>query len=445
VSLLQRWIDVEEVEARTPPDRDRVADLLRLTAIVSVVVGHWLVAAVLHRDGELVAGQVLQWVPETRLLTWVFQVMPLFFFVGGHLNAGSWRRARDEEKGWPRWLRRRARRLLTPLVPLLGLWVAIVLAADLLPFDEGLIAAATEAALLPLWFLVVYVLVISMVPVTHGLHERFGLWVPATAMVLTGVIDALDRADVPLVGYVSYLLLWGGVHQLGYFWEDRRLPRPRVAVTIAVAATGFALLLITQLGYPLSMVAVFGADRANTDPPSLALWAYAVAQLALVTAIRPTLARWLQRPHVWAPVILSGSAALTLFLWHMTAMVVVAAAVHPTGLWPRVSSIDGTWWAMRPVWLLLCAMVLGVFVALFRRFEDQPEPVPRSSYLRAGIGTGAFAFGMAQLMRQGLPDPTSATGLRLVPLGLVVLGLAALGALRPQRWLPTGDEEPDGG
>jgi hypothetical protein len=441
VSLLQRWIDVEEIEARTPSDRDRVADLLRLTAIVSVVVGHWLVAAVLHRDGELVAGQVLQWVPEARLLTWVFQVMPLFFFVGGHLNAGSWRRARDDGHTWPRWLRRRARRLLTPLVPLLSLWVVIVLAADVLPFSETLIAAATEAALLPLWFLVVYVLVIALVPVTHWLHERFGIWIPAGAMALTGVVDALDRAEVPLVGYVSYLLLWGGVHQLGYLWEDRRLPRPRVAVMIAAVATGVAVLLVARFGYPVSMVAVFGAERANTDPPSLALWAYAIAQLALVTAIRPTLARWLRRPEVWAPVILSGSAALTLFLWHMTAMVVVAAAVHPTGLWPRLSSIDGTWWALRPLWLLLCTAVLAVLVAVFRRFEDQPDPVPRSSYLRASFGTVAFAFGMAQLMRQGLPDPTTATGLRLVPLGLVVLGLAALGALRPRRWLPADDEE----
>jgi peptidoglycan/LPS O-acetylase OafA/YrhL len=443
VSLLQRWIDVEEVEARTPPDRDRVADLLRLTAILSVVVGHWLVAAVLHRDGELVAGQVLQWVPETRLLTWVFQVMPLFFFVGGHLNAASWRRAREADEGWPRWLRRRARRLLTPLVPLLSLWVAIILAADFLPFSEGLIAAATEAALLPLWFLVVYVLVIALVPVTHRLHERFGLWVPASAMALTGVVDALDRGGVPLVGYVSYLLLWGGVHQLGYLWEDRRLPRPSVAVMIAVGAAGGAVLLIVRFGYPVSMVAVFGAERANTDPPSLALWAYAVAQLALVTALRPTLARWLRQPRVWAPVILSGSAALTLFLWHMTAMVVVAAAVHPTGLWPRPSRIDGTWWALRPLWLLLCTAVLVVLVAVFRRFEDQPDPVPRSGHLRAGVGTVAFAFGMAWLMTQGLHDPASATALRLVPLGLVVLGLASLGALRPRRWLPAPDGSTD--
>jgi fucose 4-O-acetylase-like acetyltransferase len=443
VSLLQRWIDVEEVEARTPPDRDRVADLLRLSAILAVVFGHWLVAAVLHRDGELVAGQVLQWVPETRLLTWVFQVMPLFFFVGGHLNAGSWRRARDDGQAWPRWLRRRARRLLTPLVPLLGLWVAIVLAADLLPFSGTLIAAATEAALLPLWFLVVYVLVIALVPLTHRLHERFGLWVPAGAMVLTGVVDALDRADVPLVGYLSYLLLWGGIHQLGYLWEDRRLPRPPAAATIAVGATGVAMLLIARFGYPVSMVAVFGAERANTDPPSLALWAYAIAQLAIVTALRPTLARWLRRPEVWAPVIMSGSAALTLFLWHMTAMVVVAAAVHPTGLWPRLSSIDGTWWALRPLWLLLCTVVLAVLVAVFRRFEDQPDPVPRSGYLRAGVGTVAFAFGMAWLMTQGLHDPTNAAGLRLVPLGLVVLGLASLGALRPRRWLPASDGTTD--
>jgi hypothetical protein len=434
--MLGRWVDVQQIEARTPPDRDRVADLVRVTAIVLVLVGHWLVAVVLHRDGELVAGQVLQHVPATRALTWVFQVMPLFFFVGGALNVSSWRRARDEGSSWARWLRRRARRLLTPAVPVLALWIVVVALADVLPLPTGLVALAAETALLPLWFLVVYALVLALVPWSEALHRHAGLWVPAVAIALTGVTDVLDRAGVPAVGFLSYLLLWGGVHQLGYLWHEERLPRPRASLAIAAIASALALLLIGGLGYPGSMVAVYGADQQNTDPPSLALWAYAVAQIAVVVAARHRLAGLLEHPRIWAPVALAGSAMLTLFLWHMTAMVVVAAAVHPTGLWPRITRIDGTWWALRPLWLLLCLAALVAVVAVTSRFERQPDPVPNDGSFRAGVGIVAFATGMGVLMTQGLHDPDGVLGLRLLPVVAVAVGLGLLGALRPRRWLP---------
>ena len=81
------------IAAATPPDRNRYADALRLLAITMVVIGHWLVAAVWHDHGGLQAGSALSLVPGTQWLTWLFQVMPLFFFVGGFANAVAWRRA----------------------------------------------------------------------------------------------------------------------------------------------------------------------------------------------------------------------------------------------------------------------------------------------------------------------------------------------------------------
>jgi len=429
---LQRWIDPHEIEASTPDDRDRVADLLRLTAIGFVVLGHWLVTAVLYRNDDPVVGQALQWVPQAHLLTWIFQVMPLFFFVGGHLNATSWRRAEERGRSWPRWFRRRARRLLTPMLPVFVVAVGITVGGARLGIDDQLVTRATEGVLLPLWFLVVYILVIAIVPVTLRLHDRYGLWVPALAVVATGVVDALIRAGTPVVGFASYLLLWGGIHQLGYFWNHARMPDPGRCVLIALGATMAVATLIIRFDYPLSMVAVFGAERHNTDPPSLALWLYAIAQLALVVAVRRPLQRLLARPRVWAPVVVCASAVLTIFLWHMTAMVAVGLAVHPTGLWPRFERIDAGWWAMRPVWLLACALVLGILVAVFRRLEDQAEPVPRDGSLRTLVGLGAFAFGLARIMIEGLDDPTSATGLRLVPLVSLLAGMGLLGALWPR-------------
>ena len=73
----------------TPATRNRVVDFLRALAIIVVVVGHWLMAAIVVRDGDLVPNALLNIADWTHPLTWVFQVMPVFFLVGGYANAAS--------------------------------------------------------------------------------------------------------------------------------------------------------------------------------------------------------------------------------------------------------------------------------------------------------------------------------------------------------------------
>ena len=80
------------VAAATPAGRDRFADLLRVVSIVVVVAGLWLMAVVVWRDGRVEGGNALALVPGLWLATWLLQVMPLFFFVGGLANLVSARR-----------------------------------------------------------------------------------------------------------------------------------------------------------------------------------------------------------------------------------------------------------------------------------------------------------------------------------------------------------------
>lgn len=84
----------------TPASRNRVVDLVRVFSILVVVFGHWLMAAVTFEDGEIVPGHLLELADWTHPLTWLFQVMPLFFFVGGYSNALSWRSARRRGEVW---------------------------------------------------------------------------------------------------------------------------------------------------------------------------------------------------------------------------------------------------------------------------------------------------------------------------------------------------------
>ncbi|MER5828576.1 acyltransferase family protein, partial [Streptomyces mirabilis] len=65
-------------------NRDRYVDFLRAWAIGLVVLGHWLITALVREPGgEIRAPELLATVPWTQWLTLGFQIMPLFFLAGG--------------------------------------------------------------------------------------------------------------------------------------------------------------------------------------------------------------------------------------------------------------------------------------------------------------------------------------------------------------------------
>lgn len=138
--------------AATPASRDRHADLVRLFAISAVVLGHWLAVVIVLRDGRLVGQNALALLPWAHWATWVFQVMPLFFLVGGYANAASWRSRR--ERGWNGafWVRSRALRLLRPTTLFVAVVTVGAFVARVLGVDPRLVDAAAWAAGIALWF-----------------------------------------------------------------------------------------------------------------------------------------------------------------------------------------------------------------------------------------------------------------------------------------------------
>ncbi|MFP4150159.1 MAG: acyltransferase family protein [Nitriliruptoraceae bacterium] len=427
VSALHRAAD--RVAARTPPDRDRYADLVRVVAILLVVLGHWLVAVVRVEDGHVMTTQLLVIEPWTRWATWVWQVMPLFFLVGGRVNAASWQRATGRGDTWWSWVRRRARRLLRPLVPLVLVWAALGPALETAGSAPRLIARAAEVAFLPLWFLVVYLLVILATPATWRLHRRAGGWAILVGVALVSIIDGLVAAGVPLVDLVNHLLVFALAHQAGFHWADDRLPAARCGPALVIGGVLAAGLLLWFGGYPVSMVGVEGPTSSNANPPNLALVALLAAQTGLLISLEEPARRWLRRaPLAWAAVAGVGAVIMPLYLWHMTALVAAASATEVAGAWPDVSPTTAAWWALRPAWVLVCGLALLPLVIATRRTTQVGEP-RAGGPLMTLLGAGAAAGGLYVILEAGMYAPERLLRVPALALGLLFAGLALLGAL----------------
>lgn len=139
----------EKLALATPPERNRYVDLLRALSILVVVFGHWLMAAPEVINGEIRIGHALTDIPWTRGLTWVLQVMPIFFFVGGYSNALGLRAARRKAIPYGKWLRDRLRRLIVPVLPVLVLWAPAAWLAVTSGVDTELVKVGSQAALVP--------------------------------------------------------------------------------------------------------------------------------------------------------------------------------------------------------------------------------------------------------------------------------------------------------
>lgn len=195
-----------------------------------MVLGHWLVRVVITPDGVPEAQYLLALQPGWQAATPLFQVMPLFFLVGGAVNLRSWRRVQAEGRGATEWLRGRAQRLLRPAVPLVLAVAVLGLGAEVLA--PGWAILDPWIALIPLWFLAAYLAVTALTPWSAAVHARgHSLALIAVAARLALGVDLLRLGGVgpvagtqPLVGLPNFVLIWGAVHQLGHMWADGRLP-----------------------------------------------------------------------------------------------------------------------------------------------------------------------------------------------------------------------------
>ncbi len=394
------------LESTTPASRDRAVDALRALAILGVVLGHWLVTAFVSDGGPLRVASPLSSQPSLVPVSWLLQTLAVFFLVGGYAGARSLDSARRSGRAYRSWLLTRLVRLGLPVLALLVFWVVAgpVLVSAGMPAES--LPPLQRIVISPLWFLAVYAALTACTPLVLACCSAAG-W-RRTVMTLVAVVAAVDLvrfgASGPAwLGWVNLLAGWLVPYCLGAAWALGARPRP---VPLLVGGTAATLVLVHWFGYPSSMVGVPGDGRSNLNPPTLAAVAFGLAQVGLVLLLRAPLTRLARRPPVWAAVVLVNLSAMTIFLWHQTALIAVTTFGLGFGRLPGLHTApDGPVWVLaRLAWLPAFATMLAVFVALFHPFEDARRPGLRSVRRPALVqpaATGATAASVRRIRSAG--------------------------------------------
>jgi len=366
----------------TPDRRDRYVDFLRAFSISVVILGHWLGAVVEWHGGQITGTSALDIVPGLWIVTWALQVMPIFFFVGGFSNLVTYQGLRRLDEGPGTFLKGRAGRLLRPVGIFLLFWAVVGLVAIRIPgFPEDAVELALPVLLGPLWFLTVYIVLVALAPIMLFFHKRFRFGVIVALGLLTITVDVLRFvADVPGIMWFNFIFVWLLIHQLGFFYADGTFNRLSRRFFGLMALGGYlTMIVLVQLEtYPASMVGCCADEISNMAPPTVPILALGIGQVGLAMVLRAPMTRWLMRPRPWKAVVVVNSSIMTLYLWHISALVVTIAILIQVGF-PQADFGSGQWWLLRPLWFGLAALVLAGLVWVFGRFE-RPDLDPAEQY-----------------------------------------------------------------
>lgn len=406
-------------DTQTKPGRDATIDAVRAACLLAVVLLHSLMVGVqLGPTGELRTSVALSGEPWFAPITWILQIMPLFFIAGGFASLTQWRRMRAKGASTADYVLSRVRRLAVPALLMISAVGLILLSATALGADGTLIAEASLRIGQPLWFLTVYLAVTALVPAMVWLHERVPL---LTLGVLAAGVLAVDllhsQAGIP-VGYLNLLLVWPLMQQLGFALADGACTNwSKRSLIFGAVLPIVALLGLLGLGWSPDMI-------ANLNPPTTAIALLGTAQFFLLQLSRGALDRLTAKPRVAQVAQRAGTIAMTVYLWHMPLILALVSVMWLAGL-PLPEPHSLAWWASRVPWLIVIGAIVFPFASWFVNIEQAAvravgagQPVSRGSQrLRALVSVPCAALGVAIALLGGIASS-----------GMWLASLAALSA-----------------
>lgn len=353
----------------SPHDRDRAVDVVRLAALMVVMFGHCALLLATIDSGGLRIGNLIGEIPALAPITWVVQVMPLFFLAGGAAGGYGYR----TDASWGSWLFTRAQRLCRPVFWYLAAWSLGLLVVRMALGAESAAALGRESVAL-LWFLGVYLVTLAFVPPLTRLRTGNGVVIVlAFLLTATAAMDAIRFAiGAPEVGVINFVVVWLIPVTIGVAYA-RQLIATRAALAIAVSAFIAQVMLVAAGPYEVALVVTGTEQISNVSPPTLVLAVHCTWMSCAFVLAAGEIRRFAQRPRLWRVVAAGNGGAMTLYLWHIPAIAIAGLALHALGL--DAYDVQATdFWALLALRGAAFAMVMAVLYTALAPLEHRPIP-----------------------------------------------------------------------
>ncbi|WP_261624388.1 acyltransferase [Nesterenkonia marinintestina] len=441
------------------PNRDLSVDLVRVLCLLAVVAIHTAMVGIGGQGGELELSNPLTGLWFFAVGTWLGQVMPLFFLLGGfgaymamsrRSGEDTDRRSGESDEGsFGEHLRRRTLRLGLPAAVFYSVVAVVALILLLAGSPPEMLDSALEGAGDPLWFMAAFLICQGFVRAQHRLVVSGGprrlcavaaatvagiVCIDAVRLMLLareglegGAVGVVGTTGTPAdaLGLLNMWLLWPLLQLIGMLLAHGSLSGVRAWAWAVTALCSFAATaaLATWAPYPTDML-------MNLNPPTLPLLTIGLTHLALFQLLRPVLgAAAVVRP-IQGVMALVASRAMHLYLWHMTVIILLNGLLWLSGVAPEPG--EPTWWWTRiPLYLLAVGLTLGLTWPLGAL--ERVRPVGRLGRAGPLLGWAALYVAVAPnlvVTHLGLTSVTVWIGAVLMVVGVV---LAAAPRVRGRR------------
>lgn len=407
---------VEPIQQRRS-GRDTGIDFVRACCVIGVVVLHAMMVGVTVVDRRPLFENASDGTVWIAPLSWVLQVMPLFFVIGGFAGILAYRRQRAQGGSAIAFVAGRLHRLLLPAVVTIGVVGAglILLAAAGVPAD--LVAMAGFRYGQPLWFLGVFLCCQALLPALAAAHDRAPLMTIGALVAAAVLVDVLRAAtEVDGFGFINLLFVWAALQQLGFFLADGTIDRSSYRTRVLVGVGAVVVLALA------CAAGVYSADLvANINPPTTALFFVGIAHTAALSLFRARLALVSEHPRVAIFTAFVTRRTMTIYLWHMPVLLAMAgaSAVFALATGSALPAPDSAgWWLGRPLWIVAALGLTAAVAMVFARIEAVPMPTATASPRRIVGATIVALLAVVLLLVVGTSALTAAAAVMLIVVAL---------------------------
>jgi len=398
--------------------RDLTLDIARVFCVLLVVVIHLLMVGVgMDATGALSVSRPLEDQPWFDTATWIGQIMPLFFVVGGFASLTAWRSLGRRGGTASDYVRNRVLRLAQPALPLFLFYVVVIGGARVVGVDPALLDVVIVGAGAPLWFLAAYTLCQAFVPVMAGWHARAPRATVGVLFAGAAVVDVIRYSSgIDEIGLANLFFVWLLVQQIGFWYADGWFAARRWWQLVGIAVACYLVLL------PLTLIGPWDTDMlTNLNPPTLPLVFLGLAQACVLRLIRPILAKLMNTHAARAVVFVVGSRLMTIYLWHLPVIIALSGiALLIPGASPAPAS--PTWWWTRPIAYVVVMGVLFALSFLVARWEAPREIGVTPPPVVVGVAAALTFIPAFAVMEWFLDFPLAVAGAACFGVAVLLLG-----------------------